>query len=63
MSALIAEIAKKAHAVIVDKREIRADNWFAVGKLDDFNQDFLGAERDSGNEDCRSYEEWPQMHT
>jgi len=63
MSALIAEIAKEAHAMIVDKRDIRADNGFAVGKLDDFDENFLGGDRDSRNEERRSYKEWPQVHT
>jgi hypothetical protein len=63
MSALVAEIAKEAHTVIVDERDIRADDGFAVGELDDFDQNFLCSERNPDDEECRSYEEWPQMHT
>jgi hypothetical protein len=49
--------------VIVDERDIRADDGFAVGELDDFDQNFLCSERNPDNEERRSYEEWPQMHT
>jgi hypothetical protein len=63
MSALVAEIAKEAHTVIVDERDIRADDGFAVGELDDFDQNFLCGERNPDNEECRSYEERPEMHT
>jgi hypothetical protein len=63
MSTLVAEIAKEAHTVVVDERDIRANDGFAVGQLDDFDQNFLGSKRDPDNEECRSYKDWPQVHT
>jgi hypothetical protein len=62
MSALVTEIAEEAHTVVIDERDIRADDWFAVGELDDFDLNFLGREPGSDDEKCRSYDEWPQMH-
>jgi len=62
MSTLVAEISEEARTVVVDEGDIRADDGFAVGELDDFDQNFLGGEPGSDNEECRSYEEWPQVH-
>jgi hypothetical protein len=62
VSAQIAEIAKEAHTVVVDERDVRTDDGFAVGELDHFDLNFLGGEPGSDNEKCRSYKEWPQVH-
>jgi hypothetical protein len=47
--------------MVVDEREIRADDGLAVRELDDLNQNFLGSQTVSGKEKCRSYKEWPQV--
>jgi hypothetical protein len=62
MSTQVAEIAEKARTAVVDERDIRTDDGFAVGELDDFDQNFLGGERAPDNEECHSYKEWPQVH-
>jgi hypothetical protein len=62
MATLVAEIAKEAHTAVVEERDIRADDWFAIGGLDDFDQNFLGSDPGPDNEECRSYKEWPQVH-
>ena len=62
VAALVAEIAKAARTMVVDERDIGADDGFAVGQLDDFNENFLGGEPGPDNDKCRSNKEWPQMH-
>jgi len=59
--ALVAEVPEEAHAVVVHERDVGADNGFAIGELNDFDQNFLGGEPSSDDE-CRSYDECPQMH-
>ena len=62
MSALIAEIPRQTHPVFVDKRDVRANNGFAIGELDDFNEDVLSGKLAADYNGRGCYEDVAQMH-
>lgn len=62
MSALIAEIPRQTHPMFVDKGDVRANNGFAIGELDDFNEDVLSGKLTANNNGRGCYEEMAQMH-
>jgi hypothetical protein len=62
MSALIAEIPRQTHPMFVDKRDVRANNGFATGELDDFNEDVLSGKLAANYNGRRCYEYVAEMH-
>ncbi len=62
MSALIAEIPRQTHPMFVDKRDVRANNGFAIGELDDFNEDVLSGKLAADYDGRGCYEYMAQMH-
>jgi hypothetical protein len=62
MSALIAEIPRQTHPMFVDKGDVRANNGFAIGELDDFNEDVLSGKLAGNYNGRRCYEYVAEMH-
>ena len=48
--------------MLVDKRNVRANNGFAIGELDDFNENVLSGKLATNYNGCRCYEDVSEMH-
>jgi hypothetical protein len=62
MSALITEISSQTHPMFVDKGDVSSNNGFAIGELDNFNENVLSGQPTGHYNKGRCDEDVTEMH-